>query len=581
MHTMRVGGCAHVTPRDMLARGVSVIWHGDATSCRRKWAHLEAQDVGGLDVLVVDGQECTPPQHAELGLHLRPSSSTPSRRGREERRDGTGRRTPRPGRALAAEPRGGRRAAGVARNRVDVALEKVLAGDAGIRGQLQRADQAVAAARELLGLGEQLDPDLHLAHATMPASLPRAPEYVRGRKSGGHPCAVLVTFFLSQGTCRTCRLSLKIEDVGDRLVRMPRTEQRRAALWPVPRRSTAHGETCERRAAVGCVAPVPACAEPLRLRGDDRARGGSAWADEPHGVSPPHDAAAAAGGAVGAGCGAAGTSVRRGGARRSGHGTARDAASGALPQERAGRALGRGAGETRGARRGRSDSTRCAVPRRPAACGWGGRRRGSGADIARAWHAMLGVSVCWLACGVSANDVYTVGYNDYGQLGLGDYLERSTQTLMRKMPLELTEDVASGLYHNLAVGVKDGIRGTLYTWGRNTKGQLGHGNVLSIKEPKQVLWKACEEPNSWVCSPSYCKVLLARPRAHVHERTHAHARTHARAHTHTHTHARARAHTHTHTHTQTHRPRRASAKRKSAQGTDSTIFTSKSRTCTA
>ena len=41
-------------PRDMLARGVSVIWHGDATSCRRKWAHLEAQDVGGLDVLVTE-----------------------------------------------------------------------------------------------------------------------------------------------------------------------------------------------------------------------------------------------------------------------------------------------------------------------------------------------------------------------------------------------------------------------------------------------------------------------------------------------------------------------------------------------
>ena len=123
---------------------------------------------------------------------------------------------------------------------------------------------------------------------------------------------------------------------------------------------------------------------------------------------------------------------------------------------------------------------------------------------------MLGVSVCWLACGVSANDVYTVGYNDYGQLGLGDYLERSTQTLMRQMPLELTEDVASGLYHNLAVGVKDGIRGTLYTWGRNTKGQLGHGNVISIKEPKQVLWEACEEPNSWVCSPTYCKGICEK-----------------------------------------------------------------------
>jgi len=105
----------------------------------------------------------------------------------------------------------------------------------------------------------------------------------------------------------------------------------------------------------------------------------------------------------------------------------------------------------------------------------------------------------------SGNDVYVVGYNDYGQLGLGDYLERSTQTLMREMPLETTNAVAAGLYHNLVVGEKDGNRGTMYTWGRNTKGQLGHGNVQSIKVPKQVMWQTCDEPNSWVCSPSLCK----------------------------------------------------------------------------
>jgi len=123
---------------------------------------------------------------------------------------------------------------------------------------------------------------------------------------------------------------------------------------------------------------------------------------------------------------------------------------------------------------------------------------------ARAWLAMMGVIMCGVTV-VSGNDVYVVGYNDYGQLGLGDYLERSTQTLMRQMPLEVTDAVASGLYHNIIVGVKDGKRGTMYTWGRNTKGQLGHGNVVSLKLPKQVLWEACKEPNSWVCSPALCK----------------------------------------------------------------------------
>ena len=167
---------------------------------------------------------------------------------------------------------------------------------------------------------------------------------------------------------------------------------------------------------------------------------------------------------------------------------------------------------------GRRGSARCAASRRAAEYGLSGRLPVSSAVVTRyarqqrsrscatrALHAVL--AVCWLVCGASANEVYTVGYNDYGQLGLGDYLERSTQTLMRKMPLELTEDVAAGLYHNVAVGVKDGIRGTVYTWGRNTKGQLGHGSVISSKEPKQVFWQACEEPNSHVCNPSYCKVF--------------------------------------------------------------------------
>jgi hypothetical protein len=97
--------------------------------------------------------------------------------------------------------------------------------------------------------------------------------------------------------------------------------------------------------------------------------------------------------------------------------------------------------------------------------------------------------VWWAGC-VAGNEVYVVGYNDYGQvktlkrqlpklsvyeltraltfenfyqLGLGDYLERSTQTLMREIPLDTTDAVAAGLYHNLVVGSKDGNRGTMCT----------------------------------------------------------------------------------------------------------------------
>ena len=124
---------------------------------------------------------------------------------------------------------------------------------------------------------------------------------------------------------------------------------------------------------------------------------------------------------------------------------------------------------------------------------------------------MLAVIMLWHVGMAAGNDVYIVGYNDYGQLGLGDYLERSTQTLMRDLPLDVARSAAAGLYHNLIVGVKDGQVGTVYSWGRNTKGQLGHGNVESIKLPKQVEWKACPEPNSWVCSPALCKKDICDP----------------------------------------------------------------------
>ena len=53
----------------------------------------------------------------------------------------------------------------------------------------------------------------------------------------------------------------------------------------------------------------------------------------------------------------------------------------------------------------------------------------------------------------TANDIYVMGYNDYGQLGLGDYLERATQTLITdKIPLEVTNDISAGLYHNVIAG---------------------------------------------------------------------------------------------------------------------------------
>jgi alpha-tubulin suppressor-like RCC1 family protein len=106
---------------------------------------------------------------------------------------------------------------------------------------------------------------------------------------------------------------------------------------------------------------------------------------------------------------------------------------------------------------------------------------------------------------VIANDVFVVGYNDYGQLGVGDFLQRSTQTLLgASLPLTITKGAAAGLYHNLAFGEARDEGSILYSWGRNTKGQLGLGTVVSHWTPNLVSWISCPTPSSWTCSPNFC-----------------------------------------------------------------------------
>lgn len=54
----------------------------------------------------------------------------------------------------------------------------------------------------------------------------------------------------------------------------------------------------------------------------------------------------------------------------------------------------------------------------------GARGRRLHRGIVLVWMLLLQLPIS--AC----NDLYVVGYNDYGQLGLGDYMQRSTQTKM-------------------------------------------------------------------------------------------------------------------------------------------------------
>jgi alpha-tubulin suppressor-like RCC1 family protein len=66
--------------------------------------------------------------------------------------------------------------------------------------------------------------------------------------------------------------------------------------------------------------------------------------------------------------------------------------------------------------------------------------------------------------------LYTWGENDFGQLGFGDYEDRTIPTLIKS---ELTfRTIAAGSYHSITLD----NQGKLYAWGWNYDGQLGLGD---------------------------------------------------------------------------------------------------------
>jgi alpha-tubulin suppressor-like RCC1 family protein/Leucine-rich repeat (LRR) protein len=101
----------------------------------------------------------------------------------------------------------------------------------------------------------------------------------------------------------------------------------------------------------------------------------------------------------------------------------------------------------------------------------------------------IGTSSNWVAVsaggghslGLNANhEVYAWGWNDHGQLGLSDTVNRNTPN---KLPtLSNVIAIAAGMSHSMAI---DG-NGDLWIWGYNYYGQLGSGNTTDSNIPIKV-----------------------------------------------------------------------------------------------
>eukprot|EP00943_MAST-04B_sp_MAST-4B-sp1_P004174 g4174.t1 len=79
------------------------------------------------------------------------------------------------------------------------------------------------------------------------------------------------------------------------------------------------------------------------------------------------------------------------------------------------------------------------------------------------------------SCAVTEDGVlYTWGCNSEGQLGHGDCVDRMTPTKVQLLESEPVFDVACG---DEFMCVMAGNNGNIYTWGSNSCGQLGHGDL--------------------------------------------------------------------------------------------------------
>ena len=81
-------------------------------------------------------------------------------------------------------------------------------------------------------------------------------------------------------------------------------------------------------------------------------------------------------------------------------------------------------------------------------------------------------------CGISDGRLYCWGANTFGQLGVGDVVDRGVPTAVLG---ELTDwtTVSTGSDHTCAVSASAG----LHCWGNNDKGQLGDGTVVAARTP--------------------------------------------------------------------------------------------------
>ena len=81
---------------------------------------------------------------------------------------------------------------------------------------------------------------------------------------------------------------------------------------------------------------------------------------------------------------------------------------------------------------------------------------------------------------VTALELWSWGYNSEGELGLGDIIDRSSPVQVGS--LTTWDKIASNGYHSTVIKTD----GTLWVWGHNSSGGLGLSDIIHRSSPVQV-----------------------------------------------------------------------------------------------
>ncbi|XP_010551527.1 PREDICTED: uncharacterized protein LOC104822111 isoform X2 [Tarenaya hassleriana] len=148
---------------------------------------------------------------------------------------------------------------------------------------------------------------------------------------------------------------------------------------------------------------------------------------------------------------------------------------------------------------------------------WGGGDKGQLGHVdndakllPKSVNALANENLCQVACGHSitvalttTGSVYTMGSTVYGQLGNPNSHGKVPARVEGDIAESLVEEIACGSYHVAVLTSKSEV----YTWGKGSNGQLGHGNIENKKEPAAVGFLKDKHVKAITCGSNFTAVI--------------------------------------------------------------------------